>query len=165
MKHSSAWFMNGGTSKCSNDRVVAMILWESQEQQMGIVLYSAWHVPSQGRTYPIIGNLLLEQEGMHLCPVTATWLLIYFSWLYGLFIALDTNFRLKQKAMSSDEADPTLSNGWAYFVDECVYKEYLQTQMNVIQPVSVSLWICMLCLMSAIEESLLKPQCRQPSGC
>ncbi|KAN0079965.1 hypothetical protein V8E55_009531 [Tylopilus felleus] len=58
------------------------------------------------------------------------------SWLYGLFIALDTNFRLKQKAVSSDEADPTLSNGWAYFVDECVYKEYLQTQMNVIQPKS-----------------------------
>ena len=59
-----------------------------------------------------------------------------FSWLYALFIALDANFRLKRKAISSDEADPSLSSGWAYFVDECAYKEYLKTQVNVVQPVS-----------------------------
>ena len=59
-----------------------------------------------------------------------------FSWLYALFVALDANFCLKRKAISSDEADPSLSSGWAYFVDECAYKEYLKTQVNVVQPVS-----------------------------
>ncbi|KAF8132456.1 hypothetical protein EV363DRAFT_1163307 [Boletus edulis] len=58
------------------------------------------------------------------------------SWLYALFVALDANFRLKRKAVSSDEVDPSLSNGWAYFVDEYAYKEHLKTQVNVTQPKS-----------------------------
>ena len=33
-------------------------------------------------------------------------------YLYALFLALDANFRLKRKNVSSDEADPGLSKGW-----------------------------------------------------
>ncbi|KIJ10277.1 hypothetical protein PAXINDRAFT_86313, partial [Paxillus involutus ATCC 200175] len=36
------------------------------------------------------------------------------SWLYTVFLAIDANFRLKRKNVSSDEADPALGNGWAY---------------------------------------------------
>ncbi|KAF8136194.1 hypothetical protein EV363DRAFT_1293923 [Boletus edulis] len=46
-------------------------------------------------------------------------------WLYGLFVAIDANFRLKRKVVSSDVADPGLSCGWAYFVEETAYKSYL----------------------------------------
>ncbi|KAG1825473.1 uncharacterized protein BJ212DRAFT_1443612 [Suillus subaureus] len=46
-------------------------------------------------------------------------------WLYALFIAIDANFCLKCKAVSSDDIDPGLNAGWAYFVEETKYKNYL----------------------------------------
>ena len=30
-------------------------------------------------------------------------------WLYGIFVAIDANFQMKRKAVSSDVADPGLS--------------------------------------------------------
>ncbi|KAG2147802.1 uncharacterized protein EDB93DRAFT_1250523 [Suillus bovinus] len=46
-------------------------------------------------------------------------------WLYALFIAIDANFRLKRKAVSSDKMNPGFNAGWAYFVEEKAYKAYL----------------------------------------
>lgn len=40
--------------------------------------------------------------------------------LYSLFLAIDANFRLKRKAVSSDMADPGLCNGLAYFVEKAI---------------------------------------------
>lgn len=51
--------------------------------------------------------------------------LILFSWIYALFLAIDANFRLQRKKVSSDERDPGLSAGWAYFVEETLYKSHL----------------------------------------
>ena len=56
-------------------------------------------------------------------------------WLYSLFVAIDANFRLKRKAVSSDVIDPGLSRGWAYFVEETAYKSYLSKLINEPQPV------------------------------
>ncbi|KAI0693247.1 hypothetical protein C8T65DRAFT_699285 [Cerioporus squamosus] len=47
------------------------------------------------------------------------------SWLRRLFLALDANFRLKRKKVSSDEADSGLNHGYAYMVSELVYKAHL----------------------------------------
>ncbi|KAG1820913.1 uncharacterized protein BJ212DRAFT_1550103 [Suillus subaureus] len=44
---------------------------------------------------------------------------------YTLFIAVDANFWLKRKAISSDQVDPGLNVGWAYFVKEQQYKSHL----------------------------------------
>ncbi|KAG1722239.1 hypothetical protein EDB19DRAFT_1898224 [Suillus lakei] len=49
-------------------------------------------------------------------------------WLYALFIAIDANFHLKCKAVSSDDIDPGLNAGWAYFVEETKYKNYLSAR-------------------------------------
>ncbi|KAH7919292.1 hypothetical protein BV22DRAFT_1108120 [Leucogyrophana mollusca] len=46
-------------------------------------------------------------------------------WLTTKFHAVDTNFRLRRDNTSSDTADPSLSNGWAFFVEEHAYKAYL----------------------------------------
>ncbi|KAF8066636.1 hypothetical protein FPV67DRAFT_1417508 [Lyophyllum atratum] len=46
--------------------------------------------------------------------------------LYRLFLAIDANFRLKRKKVSSYEADPGLSKGWAYFLPEVEYKSFLK---------------------------------------
>jgi hypothetical protein len=56
-------------------------------------------------------------------------------WLYSLFVAIDANFRLKRKAVSSDQVDPGLNAGWAYFVEERAYKSYLSERTNERQEV------------------------------
>lgn len=58
------------------------------------------------------------------------WFLIYLltpclSFLHSLFIGLDANFRLKRRNISSSAADPSLSKGWSYFVDEDDFKDFL----------------------------------------
>lgn len=58
------------------------------------------------------------------------------SWLYGLFLAIDANFRLKRRMVSKDSVDPGLSRGWAYFVEETAYKTYLQSYTGSPQQVS-----------------------------
>ncbi|KAG1855838.1 hypothetical protein C8R48DRAFT_749263 [Suillus tomentosus] len=50
---------------------------------------------------------------------------LFTRWKYALFVAIDANFRLKRKAVSSDTVDPSLNAGWAYFVHEDSYKSYL----------------------------------------
>ncbi|GBE84257.1 hypothetical protein SCP_0602350 [Sparassis crispa] len=53
-------------------------------------------------------------------------------WLYWLFIGLDTNFRLKCKKVSSDSVDPGLNHGYAYFVEERAYKDYLSVYDSLV---------------------------------
>jgi hypothetical protein len=55
--------------------------------------------------------------------------------MYALFVAIDANFRLKRKAVSSDRVDPGLNTGWAYFVEERAYKSYLSERANERQEV------------------------------
>lgn len=64
-------------------------------------------------------------------------LMVFFiRWKYALFIAIDANFRLKRKAVSSENVDPSLNAGWGYFVEEAAYKAYLADQAGVKQDVS-----------------------------
>ncbi|KDQ26060.1 hypothetical protein PLEOSDRAFT_169869 [Pleurotus ostreatus PC15] len=46
--------------------------------------------------------------------------------LYSLLVSLDTNFRLKNCLRSSDEADPGLVTGLAYFVEPAAYATHLK---------------------------------------
>ncbi|KAJ7713966.1 hypothetical protein DFH07DRAFT_763169 [Mycena maculata] len=53
--------------------------------------------------------------------------------LYALFLAMDANFRLKRKDISSEEKDPGLCRGWAFFCEVEKYmthvkKNWKQTQ-------------------------------------
>ncbi|KAG1775057.1 hypothetical protein EV702DRAFT_1180492 [Suillus placidus] len=57
-------------------------------------------------------------------------------WLYGLFVAIDANFRLKWKVVSKDSVDPSLSHGWGYFVEESVHKAFIEDNSNISQEVS-----------------------------
>ncbi|KAG1893780.1 uncharacterized protein F5891DRAFT_1131166 [Suillus fuscotomentosus] len=51
-------------------------------------------------------------------------------WLYGLFLAIDANFQLKRKAVSNDSVDPSLSSGWAYFMEDEAYKGFLDSNSD-----------------------------------
>ncbi|KAG6809360.1 hypothetical protein H0H92_000568 [Tricholoma furcatifolium] len=46
-------------------------------------------------------------------------------WIYQLFLSQDANFRLKNRLRSSEEKDPSLSPGWAYFVSTDEYLQHL----------------------------------------
>ncbi|KAJ6449962.1 hypothetical protein C8R45DRAFT_1114370 [Mycena sanguinolenta] len=46
--------------------------------------------------------------------------------LYGLFLALDANFRLKRKDVSSEEKDPGLGNGWAFYCEVNAYTNHVR---------------------------------------
>jgi hypothetical protein len=47
--------------------------------------------------------------------------------LYILFIAIDTCFRLKRRLISNETKDPALGGGWAYFTEDAPYRKYLLT--------------------------------------
>ncbi|KAG1796689.1 uncharacterized protein HD556DRAFT_1306879 [Suillus plorans] len=54
-------------------------------------------------------------------------------WLYAQYFAIDANFRLVRKNVSSDSVDPGLSKGWAYFVEETSFKLFLKDVGKVSQ--------------------------------
>ncbi|KAG2112112.1 hypothetical protein DEU56DRAFT_749410 [Suillus clintonianus] len=54
-------------------------------------------------------------------------------WLYAQYFAIDANFRLVRKNVSSDSVDPGLSKGWAYFVEETGFKLFLKDVGKVSQ--------------------------------
>ncbi|KAG1871548.1 hypothetical protein F4604DRAFT_1881169 [Suillus subluteus] len=48
-----------------------------------------------------------------------------FQFLYAIFLAIDANFRLVQRNVSSDAIDPGLNHGYAFFMEETGYKHFL----------------------------------------
>ncbi|KAL4261314.1 CxC2-like cysteine cluster KDZ transposase-associated domain-containing protein [Pleurotus pulmonarius] len=54
------------------------------------------------------------------------------AWIYSLFLAIDANFRLKRLSASNDIRDPGLNQGFAYFVEEKKYKEFLAATTDLI---------------------------------
>ncbi|KAG6912802.1 hypothetical protein DXG01_012027, partial [Tephrocybe rancida] len=54
--------------------------------------------------------------------------------LYALFLGIDANFRLKRKNVSSDQRDPSLGGGWAFFVEESAYKAHVASNWKNTQP-------------------------------
>lgn len=57
------------------------------------------------------------------CVVTFTY--FHGRYLYMQFIAIDANFRLKRRAISTYERDPALGSGWGFFVEGPPYREYV----------------------------------------
>ncbi|KAJ7769741.1 hypothetical protein B0H14DRAFT_3509403 [Mycena olivaceomarginata] len=47
------------------------------------------------------------------------------AFIFALFLALDANFRLQRKDVSTEERDPGLSQGWAFFGEVTKYMDHL----------------------------------------
>ncbi|KAK0466634.1 hypothetical protein IW261DRAFT_1553911 [Armillaria novae-zelandiae] len=59
------------------------------------------------------------------------------AWVYTLYLGIDGNFRLERFDVSSEEKDPGLGKGLAYFVDPTVFRKHLQDfDKRIIQPAS-----------------------------
>ena len=82
--------------------------------------YYARHVLNLGKTHQFH-----HRQGKS----PTIWLRVSTDYLYrdvdALFVALDANFRLRRRAVSNDQSDPSLSQGWAYFVEDTAFKKYL----------------------------------------
>lgn len=61
---------------------------------------------------------------------------IQYRYIHALNIGLDANYRLKRKDVSSDEADPGLSRGFAYFVNDKPFRQALKEHENDREPKS-----------------------------
>ncbi|KAJ6548887.1 hypothetical protein B0H19DRAFT_1032024 [Mycena capillaripes] len=56
--------------------------------------------------------------------------------LYALFLALDANFRMQRKDVSSEKSDPDLGNGLAFFGEVNAYMAHLEAHWHLPQPKS-----------------------------
>ncbi|KAF7373737.1 hypothetical protein MSAN_00584800 [Mycena sanguinolenta] len=67
------------------------------------------------------------QPGKNL-PPDGDWKSVPFvkRFLYALFLAIDANFRMKRKQVSSEDADPGLNNGAAFFSEVHTYMEHVR---------------------------------------
>lgn len=54
-----------------------------------------------------------------------------FRWLYTLIVGMDANFRLMSRLRSSIFKDPSLGPGWAYFVDNGPYSEFIKEYVDM----------------------------------
>ncbi|KAJ7733908.1 hypothetical protein B0H16DRAFT_1327784 [Mycena metata] len=52
------------------------------------------------------------------------------SFLYALFVAMDANFRLKRKDVSTEKKDPGLSKGWGFYCDVEAYMKHVKKHWN-----------------------------------
>ena len=60
----------------------------------------------------------------------------------ALFVTLDANFRLRRRVVLNYEIDPSLSQGWGYFVEDTAFKAYLHDHKGDTQEVhSYFQWI------------------------
>ncbi|KAF7340931.1 hypothetical protein MSAN_02078100 [Mycena sanguinolenta] len=74
------------------------------------------------------------QPGKNL-PVNGEWRSAprWKKFLYALFLAIDANFRMKRKQVSSEEADPGLNDGAAFFSEVKTYMEHVGEHWDVEQ--------------------------------
>ncbi|KAF7312718.1 CxC2 domain-containing protein [Mycena indigotica] len=76
----------------------------------GGIAVPCWACPSVGFNLP---------EGWETCSKDD-------EFLYSLLLALDANFRLKNRIRTNEKHDPSLGPGWGYFVESDAYKEHLR---------------------------------------
>ncbi len=59
--------------------------------------------------------------------------------IYALFLAIDANFRLKRKDVSSEVKDPDLADGWAFYCGVQAYMTHVKKHWNDKQDVCICL--------------------------
>jgi len=74
-----------------------------------------------------------------------------------LFVALDANFHLRCRAASNNENDPSLSQGWVYFVEDSAFKMYSNDHKNDIQEVSDHRPVILVVTHFNPEKHMFKP--------
>lgn len=93
---------------------------------MGSWPYVVLLVRSRALTYRLIGSLSQRVTGINKSYIFCCIHMLY-RYLYWMFVAIDVCFHLKRRLVSSALKDPALGNGWAYFVEDALFREFLLT--------------------------------------
>ena len=98
-------------------------IWATKEGECGIICpvypHLGINLPSDGRDAPP------DVLWVTCCSSPLQKLSVTRSWIYRLFLCIDANMWVVRKKVSSKDANPTLSPGWSYFVENTKYKEHL----------------------------------------
>jgi hypothetical protein len=124
MTHSYMRCVFGGTSRYSSALAEGTFQNLLRRQSMGSARSSA--LPAPIPTVIFLPTGRPERNCMFSIPNTL-YLSSAFSvsWLYALILAIDANFRLKNKDRKVTN-DPPLGDGWAHWVPQGPYHEYIQ---------------------------------------
>ncbi|KAJ6515153.1 hypothetical protein C8R47DRAFT_961598 [Mycena vitilis] len=80
----------------------------------GELVPACWPCPHEGRNLPINWRLVESQ----------------YRYLYRLILALDANFKLKNRIRKNEHPDPSLGPGWGAFVEPARYKKHLRKYIS-----------------------------------
>ncbi|KAJ7201941.1 hypothetical protein B0H12DRAFT_1063385 [Mycena haematopus] len=110
----------------------------------GALAVPCWACPHDGKNLP---------EG---------WKEITTRFLYMLLLAMDANFRLKNKLRKNEHQDPSLGSGLGYFVEERAYKEHVK---NYVAEKDVSSCIAFAALLQKETRLTTGLRCSGVGGC
>ena len=123
--------------------------------------WSQWHLkykrgwmcgfmPGMSPTWEEYGHFITHTK---VCWPQSSRVLVDLLYRYvdSLFIALDANFCLRCHTVSNNKSDPSLSQGWGYFVEDATFKKYLSDHKNDTQEVCS-------CTLNLLAHSHLSPE-------
>ncbi|KAJ6518235.1 hypothetical protein C8R47DRAFT_1031630 [Mycena vitilis] len=84
------------------------------ETKLGETAVNCWPCPHEGRNLP--------ENWRDVDPK--------YRFLFMLLLAVDANFRLKNRMRTNEIDDPPLGPGWGYWVDDGPYKEHIKKYVN-----------------------------------
>ncbi|KAJ7457113.1 hypothetical protein FB451DRAFT_1047708 [Mycena latifolia] len=74
--------------------------------------------PHPGKNLPPTGRIIRRRSS---------------GFLFALFLAMDANFRLRRKEVSSEEKDPGLGKGWSFFCEVKAYMKHVKANWKQVQ--------------------------------
>ena len=114
---------NGDTSRASNEGAVLIRntpFWKQRPVPLRLSVPPA-HIPDEISRVTGTVSVVLTSEKLSLHFMMFSNL--FTRWIYGQFIALDANFKLKSK--NRKIKDPELGSGWSYFVENSAYTRHV----------------------------------------
>lgn len=132
-----AWCESGAIASNSNVPARLTIATESIPPKLGTWQSPAGCVLSQGRIFQMGGNSRQRKRQWIVVLLHPSNTDLSRRFLYILFLYIDANFRLKCRSRQSQRVDVSLSPGWAYFVENKAYLEYVRKFANQ-EEVSIS---------------------------
>ncbi|KAJ7251189.1 hypothetical protein B0H12DRAFT_1018742 [Mycena haematopus] len=88
-----------------------------------------------------------------------------YRFLYMLLLALDANFRLKNRLRANEHQDPSLGSGLGYFVEDTAYKEHLKNYVAESDVRGVSTCIAFAALLQKETRLTTGLRCSGVGGC
>jgi hypothetical protein len=75
--------------------------------------------------------------GLGLLSIGLRYVAPFYSFLFALYLAIDANFRLCRRDVSSEAKDPGIMRGWAFFGAVTQYMAHLEAHVGETQEVSL----------------------------